>query len=193
MLVGSAADTFAAEQGGPNVEVVRFDGATDAMTAVQNGQIDATLQDLPAALFYRDRFPGLELVGPARVARLLRDLRPQARTQALRDALDRGLARLIASGELRRLYEKYGIWNEAQDELADVHRPDRGRHGPARRRGAGRCSASTGSLLLDAAAVTVVLSVASMPLAMALGLLDRPRPALRAAAVCGRCWPATSS
>ena len=64
VLVGSAADTFAAEQGGGNVQVVRFDGATDAMTAVQNGQYDATLQDLPAARFYRDRFPGLELAGP---------------------------------------------------------------------------------------------------------------------------------
>src|SRR5262249_5559665 len=62
VLVASAADTFAAEQGGPNVEVVHFDGATDAMTAVQNGQYDATLQDLPAARFYADRFPGLELV-----------------------------------------------------------------------------------------------------------------------------------
>ena len=37
--------------------------------------------------------------------------------RALRDALDQGLARLIAAGELRRLYERYGIWTEAQDEL----------------------------------------------------------------------------
>ena len=35
------------------------------MTAVRNGQVDATLQDVPAALFYRDRFPGLELAVPA--------------------------------------------------------------------------------------------------------------------------------
>src|SRR5262245_25860471 len=48
VLVGSAAETFAGEQGGSNVEVVRFDGATDAMTAVQNRQYDVTLQDLPA-------------------------------------------------------------------------------------------------------------------------------------------------
>ena len=65
VLVGSAADTFAAEQGGSLVEVIRFDGATDAMLAVQNGQYDATLQDVPAARFYQERFPGLELVGPA--------------------------------------------------------------------------------------------------------------------------------
>ena len=59
VLVSSAADTFATEDGGATVEVVRFDGATDAMLAVQNGQFDATLQDLPAALFYQRRFPGL--------------------------------------------------------------------------------------------------------------------------------------
>src|SRR5262245_13340256 len=52
VLVGSAADVFADEQGGEHIQVVRFDGATDAMTAVQNRQYDATLQDLPAARFY---------------------------------------------------------------------------------------------------------------------------------------------
>ena len=37
------------------------------MTAVANGQYDATLQDLPAALFYQDRFPDLELGRSGRV------------------------------------------------------------------------------------------------------------------------------
>ena len=64
VLTSSAADNFATEQGGPFVDVVRFDGATDAMLAVQNGQFDATLQDLPAALFYHRQFPGLALAGP---------------------------------------------------------------------------------------------------------------------------------
>ena len=122
MLVASAADTFAAEQGGPHVEVIRFDGATDAMTAVQNGQYDATLQDVPAARFYHERFPGLELVGPPEshgyyVIYVRKEDGP------LRDALDHGLARLIASGELRRIYEKYGIWTDAQTELATIDGP----------------------------------------------------------------------
>ena len=89
VLVGSAADTFAAEQGGPHVEVVRFDGATDAMTAVQNGQYDATLQDLPAARFYRERFPGLELVGPPE-SHGYYVIYVRKEDRALRDALDRG-------------------------------------------------------------------------------------------------------
>src|SRR4029079_1819173 len=87
-----------------------------AMTAVQNGQYDATLQDLPAARFYRERFPGLKLVGQPE-SHGYYVIYTRAGDRTLRDALDRALGRLIASGALRRLYEKYGIWTEAQREL----------------------------------------------------------------------------
>ena len=122
MLVSSAADTFATEEGGPHVDVVRFDGATDAMLAVQNGQFDATLQDLPAALFYQRQFPGLELAGPPE-SHGYYVIYVRKEDESLRDALDHGLARLIESGELRRLYEKYGIWTEAQQELSTFTGP----------------------------------------------------------------------
>ena len=57
------------------------------MTAVQNGQYDATLQDLPAARFYAERFPGLEQVGPPEShGYYVIYVRKQDR--ALRDALD---------------------------------------------------------------------------------------------------------
>ena len=141
VLVASAADTFAAEQGGPHVEVVRFDGATDAMTAVQNGQYDATLQDLPAARFYHERFPGLELVGPPE-SHGYYVIYVRKEDGSLRDALDQGLARLVASGELRRIYEKYGIWTEAQSELATDRRAARHRDRPTRPPAAGRSCAS---------------------------------------------------
>ncbi len=168
VLVGSAADTFAAEQGGPNVRVVRFDGATDAMTAVQNGQYDATLQDLPAARCYAGRYPGLEQVGPPE-AHGYYVIYVRSGERALRDALDLGVARLEASGDLRRLYERYGIWTEAQTELSDFTGPIE----PTAGRRADIGWALIGPYLprlLDAAFVTIVLSVTSMPLAMALGL-----------------------
>jgi polar amino acid transport system substrate-binding protein len=169
VLVGSAGDTFAAEQGGPNVRVVHFDGATDAMTAVQNGQYDATIQDLPAARFYAARFLGLEQVGPPE-SHGYYVIYVSKRDHALRDALDRGLARLIASGELRRLYERHGIWTDAQNELSGIGGPieptpgQRIDHGWALLR-------RYLPLLLDAAWVTIALSVTSMPLAIVLGLL----------------------
>ena len=169
VLSGSAADTFADEHGGSHVQVVRFDGSVDAMTAVQNGQYDATLQDVPAARFYSERFPGLVQVGPPE-SHGYYVIYVRNQDQALRDALDRGLARLISSGELRRLYEKYGIWTDAQSELSTIT-------GPLERVSGGRGLAGWGLLrryqsrLTDAALVTMTLSITSMPLAMALGLL----------------------
>ena len=122
VLVGSAANTFASDEGGTNVDVVAFDGVTDAMLAVQNGQFDATLQDLPAALFYQRRYPGLVLAGTP-FSRGFYVIYVRKEDASLRDALDQGLGRLISSGELRRLYEKYGIWTEAQHELSTFSGP----------------------------------------------------------------------
>src|SRR5262249_30656580 len=107
VLSSSAADAFAREHAGAPIEVVGFDGATDAMTAVKNGQLDATLQDSPAALFYRDRFPTLELAGPL-VGHGYYVIFVRRGDGALKAALDRALDHLIASGDLRRLYLRYG-------------------------------------------------------------------------------------
>jgi polar amino acid transport system substrate-binding protein len=169
VLVGSAADTFAALEGGSLVKVIPFDGATDAMLAVQNGQYDATLQDVPAARFYHERFPGLELVGPAE-SHGYYVIYVRKEDSSLRDALDQGLVRLIESGELRRLYEKYGIWTDAQGELVTLNGPLETVSG---RRAAGGWALlrQYQARLFDAALVTIALSVSSMPLAMALGLL----------------------
>jgi polar amino acid transport system substrate-binding protein len=169
VLGGSAADTFCAEQGGPNVEVVPFEGATDAMTAVANGQYDATLQDLPAVRFYRHRFPSLEPVGPPE-SHGYYVIYVRKEDKSLRDALDLGLARLLESGELRRLYETHGIWTDAQQELWAFT-------GPLERQDGVQAAVGWALLrqyqsrLWDAALVTVALSVTSMPIAMALGLL----------------------
>jgi polar amino acid transport system substrate-binding protein len=169
VLVSSAADTFATEDGGPLVEVVRFDGATDAMLAVQNGQFDATLQDLPAALFYHRRFPGLALAG-APESRGYYVIYVRKEDESLRNALDSGLARLISSGELRRLYEKYGIWSEAQQELSTFTGPLEIKPEEASAQGWALVYQYR-ARLIDAAIMTLVLSITSMPLAMALGLL----------------------
>lgn len=180
VLSSSAADSFARESAGATVEVLSFDGATDAMTAVRNGQIDATLQDLPAALFYRDRFPALELVGPPE-GRGYYVIYVRREDEALRRELDRAIDRLVASGELRQIYERYGLWNDAQAELSGWSGEKFVTRGPEPPRGL-ELLWHYRTLLFDATVMTIVLSVASMPLAMAIGLvvalgrLYGPRP-----------------
>ena len=182
VLVESAADNFAgnSETAGPSVEVVRFDGATDAMMAAANGQIDATLQDLPAAIYYRDRFPKLTFAGSP-VGHGYYVVFCRKGDEPLRHALDASIEKLIQSGRLKTIYERYGIWNEAQKELATITPDDL-------RPAAGSTSRGWvlieryGPLLIDASWVTIVLSCTAMPLAMALGLivaigrLHGPRP-----------------
>ncbi|SIN83109.1 amino acid ABC transporter substrate-binding protein, PAAT family /amino acid ABC transporter membrane protein, PAAT family [Singulisphaera sp. GP187] len=168
VLSSSAADTFARESGGANVEVLSFDGATDAMTAVRNGQIDATLQDLPAALYYRNRFPHLELAGPP-VGHGYYVIFARKEDEALRRELDRAIGRLVESGSLRSLYERYGLWNDAQDELAGWTGAKFVATGSGPPRGWSMLWQYR-TLLFDAALMTILLSVTSMPLAMAIGL-----------------------
>ena len=167
----SAADVYAQRFGGGNVRVAVFDGATNAMTAVRNGQIDATLQDGPAARFYGeqpDYRATLEIVGPPLGCGYY-VLYCQPGAEALRDALDRALGRLIESGGLRAIYERYHLWNDAQEALIRQTRP-------AALPATARPAFDVGLLLrfgprlLVASLTTIILAVTSMPLAMVLGL-----------------------
>ncbi len=171
VLANSAADAFARTQGGPRIEVVSFDGAVDAMTATLNGQIDATLQDLPATIFYRSRFEGLEFAGPP-VGRGYYVVFVPKRDRDLKDALDAALVRMTASGELRRILEHYSIWNDEQVALsswnaAEFERLEAADEAPTR---GWRLVLLSSRLLLAAAGMTLLLSIVSMPLAMAIGL-----------------------
>ncbi len=169
VLGGSAAETYARELG-EHVSVQYFNGATDAMMAVQNGQADATLQDLPAARFYRENFPGLMLMGePVGHGFYVMYLRPEDAT--LLEALNAAIDRVIASGELEAIYRRYDIWTEAQKELASLGPLDLPTSGEQDRdRGVGLIRRYGGTLLVSAG-MTVFLSFASMPLAMAIGLM----------------------
>ena len=169
VLGGSAAETFATEQASANREIVAFTGATDAMMAVKNGQIDGTLQDLPAARFYKSQYTTLALAGPP-VGRGYYVMYVRKQDKALCDALDQGIESLIQSGELRRIYEKYDIWTDAQTELSDL---GKGPPSTAMRQETlhgWRLLWRYGPTLLSAAGMTVFLSVTAMPLAVIIGL-----------------------
>jgi polar amino acid transport system substrate-binding protein len=153
---------------------------------VENGLLDATLTDTPSAGVYGPQFR-VRQVGDARepgyyVMYLRRGDEP------LRDALDEALRGTMQNGALRRILERYALWNTAQEALATeaVQRlpetmipagPGESGWSIARR---------SARVLLRAAGMTVVLSVIAMPIAILLGLgialgrLYGPRP-LRAA------------
>ena len=182
VLTATVADEYLTRSFAAHVEVVRYDGTVQGFRDVQSGTLDATLTDTPAALVYGPQF-AVRQVGEARTrGYYVMYLRPG--DVGLRDALDAALRHAMTDGTLERILRRYSLWNESQaslstpevQELRETMRP----------RGPGTSSwwiVQHGlPLLLRAAGMTILLSLLSMPLAMAIGLvvalgrLYGPRP-----------------
>jgi polar amino acid transport system substrate-binding protein len=171
VLEASAAQFFLEKHYADDIEIVIYEGTTDAMREVETNKLDATLTDLPAAVFYRDRFPALAPIGePAERGYYVIFVRPE--DAALRDALNVALSKLIANGELEKIYRRYGLWNDLQNELAELgNHSDEELGIQATKLGGWEVIRSRGWLLVEAAGMTVLLAVLAMPLAILLGLI----------------------
>ncbi len=152
------------------IEPIRRDSVVDAIREVQDGRLDGTVQDDLAARFQlrQERYQDLRPVGPPQgggyyVMYLRRG------DEKLRDALDRGLQAMTASGELKAILDRYGLWSPAQEELATWSTPRNREVEPDR--GGWAILRGNWRFLRDAAGMTLLLSCASMPLAMLVGLV----------------------
>jgi polar amino acid transport system substrate-binding protein len=130
------------------------------------GRVDATLQDLPIAISYAREFPALhatgELVGAGRyVAYVRREDEP------LGAAIDRAILALRARGTLESIFKRYGCWTEAQKDPLLLALPATGAEDAQQPSFFARYAPT----LLEAAGMTVLLSIAAFPLAIALGIL----------------------
>jgi polar amino acid transport system substrate-binding protein len=174
VLMSSAAERYVQSRFGAAVELKAYDGVTNAMELVEQGQLDATVQDLPIALHYGPEFPSLRRVGEP-VAPGYYCIFVKRDDRALRGALDRAIRGAIEDGTLRSIYERYGIWNTDQERLGE--RAAAWPPAPAGGTLGGTGAAAPGAdwlyytkLLARAAGTTVLLSCSSMPLAMLVGL-----------------------
>jgi polar amino acid transport system substrate-binding protein len=190
VLGGSAAHDYILQHGGSQVEAVLFEGSMEAMRQVElrPGELDANLQDLPVWLFSRADFPDLKEVGPP-VGRgyyvaLVRKDEPE-----LLGAVNAAILQALSDGSLRRILTKYGIWNQTQAERGLEVGPQQGFVGDQPETAVVDDTISNteprsfsavrgwgviwqrGGILLQAAGVTVLLSITAMPLAIMLGLL----------------------
>lgn len=165
ILGGSAAERYMQEHC-PGLELVSYDGATNAMGDVVQGRLDATLEDLPIAITYARDFPALratgELVGPGRYVAYVRRA-----DEGFGAAIDRAILALRANGTLESIFTRYGCWTKAQQDPVLLALPAAGgQDGPQP-----SFLARYAPTLLEAAGMTVLLSLVSFPLAIALGIL----------------------
>jgi len=171
VLGGSAGDRYVTETYGKTCQVLRYTGSAEALELVKTGQLDATVQDLPALHYYVEhlkRFPELAVVDrPSEKGYYV--IYARADDGPLIAKLNQALRRLHETGELQEIYEHYGIWNETQNELPQAwEKWDSGLRENARNKWDEL--ADQLPKLIKAAGVTVALTVVSMPLAVLIGM-----------------------
>lgn len=169
VLEGTAADAYVKATFPNTVEVREYEGTTEAFRDLDKRGIDATVTDTPAAAFYGPQFP-VRTVATAEKGYYVIYLRRG--DEALRDRLNERIDDLARTGTLRTIYERYNLWSPLQEELTkpgietvvETKVPTDAAAGDWavvwRNRG----------YLLEAAWMTVKLSLISMPLAVLLGL-----------------------
>jgi len=159
-----------------------YDGQVEPYMDLELGRLDAVLLDLPIAAYYARPNRKLKFVGKPLAAGYYAIAFRKDR-EALARQFDAALDRLAGDGRLQRIYEKWQIWNDDQDDVLST----------------GRTAASAGPtprwrlhdylpLLAHGAWVTIQLSVLSMALAVVLGL---PIAVARLSGTRWLAWPAT--
>lgn len=132
------------------------------------GRIDAAFMDTPIAAYYAKPDPRLKYAGPPEGEGFY-GIAFRRTDRDLKNTVDTVIDKLLRTGELKRIYDKWGLWDKAQTKLLSF--------GAAGDEANKLRVASEDTplysflpLLLKGALITVLLSVASMALAISFGL-----------------------
>jgi polar amino acid transport system substrate-binding protein len=178
VLRGTAAQRYLESRYGDAIEIVPSETVTEMLGLVSEGRgVDCTVQDSPAAAYYVEagRYPQLRVVDePIGTGYYVILTRPG--DDDLREKLNAAIRAAVRSGRLRDLYQKYGMWTAAQQRLlylaeqpwpqvADEIKEEVEQRPPVELR-----FWNVAGHLVSAAGMTVLLAVASFPLAVLLGM-----------------------
>lgn len=148
------------------VEAVPYEGVEEPYIDLEQGRVRAVLMDDIIAQRYGQPRPGLRVVGDVGEGYYAIAVRPGE--EDLREALDTALGNIARSGELRAIFQRWGIDNAEQQRMVDwTDAQSREVLAPTQtaRMGWGQLV-----LFLQAAGVTLLVSVGAMVLAIPLGV-----------------------
>jgi polar amino acid transport system substrate-binding protein len=165
VLSSSVAERLLDQMGG--VDLRHYPGNVESLRDLKAKRIAAVLMDLPIALYYARPDTALKFSGEP-FAPGYYGIGVRKHDTLLLAALNQAIRELAADHTLERLYRKYGVWDERQEQLKD-YKPEAA---------VAQESVSTLRewpkylpLLLRGAITTVELSVLAMGLAVVAGLV----------------------
>ncbi|MGC2061914.1 MAG: ABC transporter substrate-binding protein/permease [Thermodesulfovibrionales bacterium] len=164
-LSGTVAQEILTKAEGIDVRV--YAGQVEPYEDLAIGRIDAVLLDLPIAAYYGKTNPKLKYTGDP-VGEGFYGIAIRKADMGLKNAIDRILLKLHDSGELRKIYEKWGLWDATQNGLAGKIKSSQGYIGIEDSRKAPLYTFFP--MLLKGALITIVISTTAMLLAITLGL-----------------------
>jgi polar amino acid transport system substrate-binding protein len=187
-LKASLAQRILEQTGG--IEVRSYENQNNPYDDLAIGRLQAVLMDAPIAVYYSKPNPKLKIVGDS-IGRMEYGIALRKRDAALLTEVNTALLALIKSGELRRIYDKWGIWNTETGELFEKLAPgSQAQAAPSATPGQAMTDFTENitkqvtwrerlqrwriylpPLLLQGAPMTLLISLLSMALAVALGLV----------------------
>ncbi len=174
VLGGSAAHDYVKDAFGDRVKLLINPDVATVFGLVQSGRMDATVQDSTAAYYFVREIPDLKIVGePRKPGFYVIYLRKS--DEELLKQIDDAIKAGWKDGTLRKIYQKYGLWNPDQEWLSYTQTGD---WPPDEDAPTVKKDETTGNPwprmlreLVSAAGMTVLLAVTSFPLAMLAGLV----------------------
>ncbi len=178
-LKASLAQRILERQG--NIEVRSYENQNNAYDDLAIGRLQAVLMDWPIAVYYSKPNPKLKFTGPS-IERMEYGIAVRKEDPILLKQVNDALLALVKSGELARIYEKWGIANEEttqlfaqltsqsqQGQVFEDFTQNISRQLTWRER-FDRYKSYLPVLLLQGAPMTLLISVLGMAFAIALGL-----------------------
>jgi polar amino acid transport system substrate-binding protein len=165
----------------PGIIAKTYDQEMNAYQDVVNGRLFGVLLDYPIAKYYAAPNPELQLCGPP-FGRIAYGIAVDKGNGTLQREIDIALRDLIASGELRTILSRWGLWTETVARAfggpAEPSAPDTeyrefvsAQISKANLWSRLQSYAFAGPLLRHAALLTLAVSLTSMALAIAVGFL----------------------
>ncbi len=152
----------------PKIIDVPYPSPVETYKDLEIGRTDAVLLDVPIAAWYAGPNPKLENVGnPIGLGQYAGGIRKDS--PELLKHMNEALGAILRSGELRKIYEKWHMWDENQLTLSSPAGSSGESMDPRLHHSGMTVSLKYLPLLFKGAATTVVLSFCSMVLAVLLG------------------------